>query len=97
MSSAAKHEAAIRATFAALPRIAHFGLHDLVAGKSQAEAVAMDLFTLDFADWNDIFAEATDIRVAGLAVPVELLQLDAQAARDGRRRSAMSVSSSACR
>ena len=73
---AAKHEAAVRATFAALPRIAHVGLHDLVAGKSQAETVAMDLFTLDFADWNDIFAEATDIRVAGLAVPVEVLQLD---------------------
>jgi hypothetical protein len=77
---AEKHEAAIRAAFAALPRIAHVGLHELVAGKTQSEAVAMDLFTLDFADWNDIFAEATDIRVSGLAVPVEILQLDAETA-----------------
>ena len=33
-----KHAEAIRETFAALPRLAHFGLHDLAAGKSEADS-----------------------------------------------------------
>jgi hypothetical protein len=75
-----KHEAAIRSSFGALPRIAHVGFNDLVAGKSPSEAVSIDLFALDLADWNDIFAEATELRVRGLAIPLELLQLDPEAA-----------------
>lgn len=75
-----RHEAGIRAAFAALPRIGHFGLHGVAAGKSEAEQVAFERFTLDFADWNDIFAESTDIRLDRLSIPADLLQLDARTA-----------------
>jgi hypothetical protein len=63
------HAEVISKTFAALPRLSHFGLHDLHAGKSQTESVSLESFTLDFRDWNDIFAEATDMRMTGLKVP----------------------------
>ena len=52
-SDLAKHAAAIKQTFAALPRLAHFGLHDVSAGKSEADSGSLANFTMDFADWND--------------------------------------------
>jgi hypothetical protein len=63
------HAEAITKTFAALPRLSHFGLHDVSAGESRKESVSLESFTLDFRDWNDIFAEATDMKVTGLTVP----------------------------
>jgi hypothetical protein len=72
----AKHADAIKAAFAALPRLAHFGLHDAAAGKSEAESASLANFTVDFADWNPIYAGATDIRLEGLTVPRALLELD---------------------
>lgn len=72
----AKHEETVRGAFAALPRLSHLGLQGFSAGKSQAESVAVELFSLDFRKWNDIFAEETDIRIEGVDVPVSLMQLD---------------------
>lgn len=63
------HAEMITKTFAALPRLSHFGIRDLDAGKSRAESVSLESFTLDLRDWNDIFAEATDVRMTGLKVP----------------------------
>ena len=63
------HAEMITKTFAALPRLSHFGVRDLNAGKSRAESFSLESFTLDLRDWNDIFAEATDVRMTGLAVP----------------------------
>lgn len=72
----AKHAETMRGAFAALPRLSHLGLQGFSAGKSQAESVAVELFSLDFRKWNDIFAEETDIRIEGVDVPVGLMQLD---------------------
>jgi hypothetical protein len=73
-----KHAAAIKKTFAALPRLAHFGLHDVSAGKSEADAGSLGDLTVDFHDWNAIWASATDIRIDGLSIPRRLLELDPQ-------------------
>ena len=70
------HTKAIRDTFAALPRLAHFGLQDISAGKSEADSASLASFTLDFADWNDIYAGSTDVRLDSLSIPRRLLQLD---------------------
>lgn len=78
--SSEQHEAAIRALFAALPRIAHFGLHGVAAGKSEADQVTLERFTVDLADWNDLFAQSTDVRIDGLSVPAALLNEDPQTA-----------------
>ena len=74
------HAAAINQTFAALPRLSHFGLDALVVGMSKDQAVSLDRLSVDLHDWNKIFAEATDIRVENLTVPRELLQLEPQSA-----------------
>ena len=74
----AKHADAIKAAFAALPRLAHFGLQNVVAGKSESESVSLAGFTVDFADWNPVYAGATDIRLEELTVPRALLELDAE-------------------
>jgi hypothetical protein len=50
-----------------------------VAGKSPADAVTLDGFTIDMRDWNDIFAGSTAISLDGLSVPRRLLELDPQA------------------
>jgi len=71
-----KHAAAIKQTFAALPRLAHFGLHDVAAGKSETDAGSLKNFTIDFKDWNTIWAGATDIRMEELSIPRRLLELD---------------------
>lgn len=70
------HADAIGKTFAALPRIAHFGLHGVTAGKSEADSGSLESFTLDFRDWNEVFAGATDITIDKLAIPRRLLELD---------------------
>ena len=72
-----KHAEALKAAFAALPRLTHFGLHDLTAGKSEADSASLASFTVDFADWNPVYAGATDIRLDGLSIPRRLLELDA--------------------
>jgi hypothetical protein len=71
-----QHAEAIRQTFAALPRLAHFGLHDISIGKSEADSGSLANFTMDFADWNDIYAGATDVRLDNLSIPRRLLELD---------------------
>jgi hypothetical protein len=80
-AGALEHETTIRAAFAALPRLAHFGLTNLAAGESEANAVKLASVTLDLADWNDFFAGATNMRVEGLEVPRSLMQLDQQASQ----------------
>jgi hypothetical protein len=74
-ASAAKHAQTLRGAFAGLPRFAHFGVHGLSGGVSRAEAVRLDLLTLDFRKWNDIFAEETDLRIEGVDIPVDLLEV----------------------
>ncbi len=66
------HAEAISKTLAAFPRFSHFGLADLIGGRSEAEAASLESLTLDLDDWNDIFAESTDLRVSGLTVPASL-------------------------
>ncbi len=68
------HAEGITKSFAALPRIDHLSLQDASGGKSQAEAISLDGLSLDLSDWNDIFAEATDMKVTGLKVPPQLLR-----------------------
>ncbi len=75
------HAAAISKTFAALPRLNHFGIEGLVAGKSADDAVSLGRLSLDFRDWNKIFAEATDIHVENLKIPRGLIDLDPQGAQ----------------
>ena len=75
------HAAAISKTFAALPRLSHFGIEGLVAGKSADDAASLGRFSLDFRDWNKIFAEATDIHVENLKIPRGLIDLDPQGAQ----------------
>ncbi len=74
----AKHVAAIKETFAALPRLGHFGLHDVAAGKSQTDAGSLKNFTLDFSDWNTVWAGGTDVHLDELSIPRRLLELDPQ-------------------
>ncbi len=74
-----KHAAAIRESFAALPRFSHFGMEDLALGQSKDAAVAIDRVGIDFSDWNEIFAKATDIRVENLQVPRALVEMEPQA------------------
>ena len=70
------HADVILDTLAAMPRLGHFGLHDVAVGESKSRSVRLDSFTLDFRDWNDIFAGATDMRLAGLHIPRSLLELE---------------------
>ena len=65
------HAEAIGKTFAALPRLGHFGIDGLVAGKSADDSVSLGRLSIDFHDWNKIFAEATDVRVENLKIPRE--------------------------
>jgi hypothetical protein len=74
------HAAAIGSTFAALPRFGHFGIEGLVAGTSRSDAVSLGRLSLDFRDWNKVFAEATDMQIESLTIPRELLQLEPQSA-----------------
>jgi hypothetical protein len=76
-----RHAETIRATFAALPRISHIGLSNFVGGQSEASAVRLDSFTVELEDWNDFFAESTDVRLEGLEVPRSLANLDPKAAQ----------------
>jgi hypothetical protein len=45
---------------------------------SASEPVKISALTLDFGDWNEVFAGATDIRIEGVEVPRSLMQLDAE-------------------
>lgn len=73
-----KHAAVIKETFAALPRLAHFGLHDVAAGKSETDAASLGNFTLDFGDWTSLWAGATDLNIENLSIPRRLLELNAE-------------------
>jgi hypothetical protein len=68
-------------SFAALPRLAHVGLTGLKAGMSEAEAVTLGAFSLDFGDWNEVYARSTDFRIEALQIPRSLMKLDAETAR----------------
>ena len=64
---------------AAIPRIGHIGLHDASGGTGPEALVGLDTFTLDFSEWNEIFAGATDLVIEGLTVSRDIPGLDAQA------------------
>jgi hypothetical protein len=64
----------------AMPRLSHFGLHGVAGGRSPSEAVTLGSFTIDLADWNDIFAGTTDVRLSELYIPRVLLQRDPKSA-----------------
>ena len=70
------HAEAIAKTFAALPRLSRFGAHEVAAGASQADSYSLKNFTLDFSRWNDVFAEATEMRLDGLKIAPDLLGPD---------------------
>jgi hypothetical protein len=74
-----KHEEVMRATFAALPRLAHFAVTGVRAGMSEAESVSMKSLSLDFKDWNDIFAQSTEMKIDDVEVPRSLANLEPQA------------------
>ena len=74
------HAEAIGKTFAALPRLGHFEIDGLVAGKNANNSASLGRLSLDFHDWNKIFAEATDVHLENLKIPRDLMQLDAQSA-----------------
>ena len=60
----------MRATFAALPRLAHFGMTRPRGGQERdrvGEAGASSRSTS--RDWNDIFAESTELRIEGARCP----------------------------
>lgn len=67
------HADLIEKSFAGLPRIDHFGIHDVTVGESRAEAFSLESLTFDFSAWNDLFAESTDMRMTGLDIPPALL------------------------
>jgi hypothetical protein len=64
---------------AAIPRIGHIGLHDAAGGTGPDALVSLDAFTLDFSEWNEVFAGATDLVLEGLSVSRDIPGLDAQA------------------
>jgi hypothetical protein len=72
------HAAAMNAAFGGLPRLDHFEMKDVIAGKPGAEPIRMGALALDFDQWNEAFAEETDLRIEGLAVPSDLIELDAE-------------------
>jgi hypothetical protein len=74
-----EHADAMRATFAALPRLAHLGLRDIAGAQAGAPAAKLGSFTFDMADWNEFFAQSTDIRLEALEIPRALMDLDPQA------------------
>ena len=65
-ASSEEHANIIRSTFAALPRLAHVGLSGLAGGQTETSAVTLAGFSLDFRDWNDFYAQATDLRLDDL-------------------------------
>jgi hypothetical protein len=80
-ASPEEHANIIRATFSALPRLAHIGLSELAAGVTETAAVTLAGFTLDFRDWNEFYAQGTDLRLDDLEIPHVLMALSPEAAR----------------
>ena len=66
------------AILASLPRVDHIGLHDIAGGQTADALVKLGSFTLDLADWNEIYAGAIDLVVEDLEIPRNLPGLDAQ-------------------
>lgn len=79
-ADAGEHAGTIRSTFAALPRISHVGVKGAAGGESEAKAVTLQDFALDFGDWHNLFARSTDLRIDGLRIPRDLMQLDPKTA-----------------
>ena len=77
----AEHAEIVRSSFAALPRLSRIALNGLKAGLSEADAVSVGAFSLDFSDWNEVFAGASEIRLESVAVPRSLMQLDVETAK----------------
>ncbi len=73
------HADAIYKTFAALPRLSHFGFDQLVAGQTKADAISLGKLSIDFGDWNKIFAGSTDVHIENLTVPRNLIELEPNA------------------
>jgi hypothetical protein len=72
------HAATMNAAFGGLPRLDHFEMKEVIAGKVSAEPIRIGALTLDFDKWNDAFAEETDLRIEGLSIPSQLVELDAE-------------------
>jgi hypothetical protein len=70
------HADAIRKTFAALPRISHLGLKGFVTDTGDASSFSLDSLSLDLGDWNDLFAQSTDMRMTGLKFSAAVLGPD---------------------
>ena len=76
---AAQHAEAIKETFAALPRLAHFGLHDVSPARARRTPARSRTSRWTSPTGTTIYAGATDIRLDGLSIPRRLLELDPQA------------------
>jgi hypothetical protein len=67
-----------RSVLAAMPRLDHVGIHDLSAGEGAEPLITLASATLDFSEWNEIFAGATDLAIDGLALSKNLPGIDEQ-------------------
>ena len=74
------HAQAINATFAALPRLSHFGIDGLVAGKSQSDAVSLDRLSSTCATGTRSSPRRPTCKIESLTIPRELMQLEPQGA-----------------
>jgi hypothetical protein len=77
-ATAMAKEEVIRTAFQALPRLSHFAMSGIAAGQTKTDAVLAREFSIDLADWNELFAASVDIRLAGVEVPRHLMELDAE-------------------
>jgi hypothetical protein len=75
------HEETMRTAFGSLPRLEHFAMRGIEGGQNESAKVTLENFSLDLRDWNDLFAEATDIRLDGLDIPKALMELDPETAQ----------------
>jgi hypothetical protein len=78
-ASPREHADTVRAAFSALPKLAHLGFRDIAGGQTGAPPVSLGSFTIDLADWNEFFAQSTDLRMQGMEIPRALLELDPRA------------------
>lgn len=72
--------ATIRETFAALPRLAHLGLSGLSFGATPEASVKVGAFAFDLRDWNEFFAQSTDVWLEGFDAPRAMMKLEPQVA-----------------
>jgi hypothetical protein len=76
-----RHEATMRAAFAGLPRLSRLDIANVAAGLSRDQPVSLGRLSIALSDWNEFFAESTDIALEGLVLPSGLLAMDDVSAR----------------